>query len=414
MSKLQILHIGKYYDPFKGGIESFLQDLLESKTTRERCDSWVLAHHHETQKPTETETINGIIVTRVKLWRRLVFAPICPGFFNALKQTLRQRQPDIIHIHMPNVSAFACLLSSDAKQRPWVIHWHADVLGAAPDWRVRLLYPVYRLFERALLKRAATVVCTSPPYLETSTALAEFKHKCSVVPLGIRDLSEDEYKSLTKRLAPRRLGGINAIKRESSNNIESTEDTTNRKLKLLCIGRLVYYKGHSQLIDTIKDLPDVELQLVGDGEMKNMIRKQITKLDLSDRVTLSGQLSNSELNRAIYRCDILCLLSTERTEAFGITILEAARLSKPSIVSDIYGSGMTWVVQHDKTGLVVPKLDRQALEAALIRIVKQPEKIEKLGASARARFETHFSIDKAASSLNMLYENTLAWEWPRY
>jgi glycosyltransferase involved in cell wall biosynthesis len=408
MSKLQILHIGKYYDPFKGGIESFLQDLLESKTTRERCDSWVLAHHHETQKPTETETINGITVTRVKLWKQLVFAPICPGFFNALKQILRQQQPDIIHIHMPNVSAFACLLSRDAKQRPWVIHWHADVLGTTPDWRVKLLYPVYRLFERALLKRAATIICTSPPYLETSTALAGFKHKCTVVPLGIRDLSEDEHKSLEKRLAPRRSGGINAIKPEPSNSLESTEDTTNRKLKLLCIGRLVYYKGHSHLIDTIKDLPDVELKLVGDGEMKNMIRKQITKLNLSDRVTLSGQLSNSELNRAIYRCDILCLLSTERTEAFGITILEAARLSKPSIVSDIDGSGMTWVVQHDKTGLVVPKLDHHALEAALIRIVKQPEKLEKLGVRARARFETHFSIDRAALSLNMLYENTLA------
>ena len=103
MAKLQILHIGKYYDPFKGGIENFLRDLLESEIIRQGCDNWVLAHHHETRKPTETDTINGVTVTRVQLWKRLVFAPICPGFFNVLKQTLRQQQPDIIHIHMPNV-----------------------------------------------------------------------------------------------------------------------------------------------------------------------------------------------------------------------------------------------------------------------------------------------------------------------
>lgn len=416
MAKLQILHIGKYYAPFKGGIENFLQDLLESEIVKQHSDNWVVAHHHETQKPTETATINGVTVTRVKLWKRLVFAPICPGFFNALKQTLRQQRPDIIHIHMPNVSAFACLLSRNAKRRPWVVHWHADVLGAAPDWRVKLLYPVYRLFERALLKRAATIICTSPPYLETSTALAGFKHKCTVVPLGIRDLSAQEVSELTAH-AP--TPSINKVERGDTPDASDKPDTPDtagtpetsktaeksrpKTLKLLCIGRLTYYKGHTYLLQAVANLPEIQLDIIGTGELQATLESQINALKLGDRVHLLGHLSDNELNLAMSACDLVCLPSVERTEAFGLILLEAARLKKPALVTDVQGSGMSWVVQHDRTGWVVDAGSSLALRKQLSALQSSPEQLIEFGQRAQKRFQERFGISAVANAVCSVY-----------
>ena len=414
MAKLQILHIGKYYDPFKGGIENFLRDLLESEIVRQGCDNWVLAHHHETRKPTETDTINGVTVTRVQLWKRLVFAPICPGFFDALKQTLRQQQPDIIHIHMPNVSAFACLLSSDAKQRPWVIHWHADVLGATPDWRVKLLYPVYRLFERALLKRAATIICTSPPYLETSKALAGFKHKCTVVPLGIRDFSAQEVAEI---MAHSPIPALNSVERGDTSDTPdtpaiadspATPDTPERSrpahLKLLCIGRLTYYKGHTYLLQAIADLPEIQLDIIGTGELQASLESQLNALELGHRVHLFGHLSDAELNRAISACDLVCLPSIERTEAFGLILLEAARLKKPALVTNVQGSGMSWVVQHERTGWVVDAACSAALREQLSALVSSPEQLKACGHQAHIRFQEQFGISAVGKAVCSVYD----------
>jgi rhamnosyl/mannosyltransferase len=159
------------------------------------------------------------------------------------------------------------------------------------------------------------------------------------------------------------------------------------------VGRLTYYKGHRYLIEAIKDLPNVRLELVGEGELRSDIEKQIQKLGLGERVKLLGRLSDHDVNRAIARCDILCLPSIERTEAFGVVILEAARLGKPALVSDVKGSGMSWVVEQHKTGWVVKAQSAETIRA-IFNTQMRVEVPNHFGQNARRRLEETYIVHK--------------------
>ena len=397
MTKIKALHIGKYYSPFKGGIENFTKDMLESDVVRERCDVRVLAHHQSKGVPSATETISGVHVRKVKLWRQVLYAPICLSFPTEMNRELRQFGPDVLHIHMPNLSALICLFSKDARRRPWVIHWHSDVLGSEPDWRIKLLYPLYRIFEKRLLSRAKKIICTSPNYLSSSKSLEGFKHKCRVIPLGIRCDGE-------KGLSDPTRGNEQSGNLAASNNEAAVGSGP---LKVLCVGRLTYYKGHKYLLDAIANLNNVRLTVVGDGEMRADLEAQIGQLGLEQKVTLGGELSDSALKASMHATDVLCLPSIERTEAFGMAILEAARCKKPAIVTGVAGSGMSWVVVDKMTGWVVPDRDAIALKNCIEQIDNDRLQISIYGQAAYKRFLSEFQIESVAGEIIALYKSIL-------
>jgi rhamnosyl/mannosyltransferase len=101
------------------------------------------------------------------------------------------------------------------------------------------------------------------------------------------------------------------------------------------------------------------------------------------------------------------LPSIERTEAFGLVLLEAMAFGKPVVASDISGSGVGWVVKHGKTGWLVAPGDQDALSVALKRLLENPDALAMMGEAGRKRFEALFRIDAVASNVIRLYESCL-------
>lgn len=341
-----------------------------------------LLHNHHLSFKTQVERDKRIEIIRSGFWGTLAFVPISPLFGNDLRVQLKNK-PDIIHVHMPNVSAFWLLFSWRAKQIPWVVHWHADVLGSQPTRLIKALYPVYRWFENKMLRRASAVISTSPNYLNSSVPLRAFRQKCHVVPLGLPDVVE-------------------ATKNKQPDNV----------LKILVVGRLSYYKGHNVLIHAIHHLEleqknhKVEVVFVGNGECERDIRRQILELNI-ESITLKGRLSKSELETTFDWCDLLCLPSIERTEAFGLVILEAARKSKPALVTDVQGAGMSWVVDDGVTGWVVKPQDACALADKISYLLSSPEQCDLAGKNARKKFSEYFSIDSINSQIEEIYQDVI-------
>ena len=102
---MKILHISKFYPPEPGGIENFVYDLANAQV-RQGHDVTVLCHQADEAAPTLTETIHGATIVRVKTLGQLAYAPVTPAFLLHLHRTIRRFQPDVIHAHLPNVSAF--------------------------------------------------------------------------------------------------------------------------------------------------------------------------------------------------------------------------------------------------------------------------------------------------------------------
>ena len=338
-------------------------------------DISVLVHHHKTGLAySETKEL-GANIYRLPIVAKLLFVPIALSAFLHLKKILRQTQPDVIHAHLPNATCFWLLFLPTAKKPKLILHWHSDVIGERPNLGIKLLYPFYRTFEKTLLRKADNIIVTSENYLQSSEPLQLFLNKCEVVPLGLDDSFAEANKA-----AEFNVGA-------------------------LCVGRLTYYKGHEYLIRAFSELENktLPLTIVGGGEEQEHLKKLVGQLNLHHRVRFLGQVDDATLNSLIANCSFLVLPSIERTEAFGLVLLEAMRSAKACICTDVPGSGMSNVVQHQQTGLVVPHSDADALAKAMDYLVANPHTNYEFGAQGRKQFLKHFQVQCVEEQVRAIY-----------
>lgn len=372
---LRVLHVGKYFPPHRGGMEVFLADLIATQRAQ-GIEASALVHGNPTAQDPPW-------LTRVPVQFQLIYAPIAIGFRAALAQAIAQHRPDVLHLHMPNNSVFWALTLSEARALPWVVHWHSDVVVSNIRTTVALAYRLYRPFEQAVLDRAERIIVTSPPYLDASEPLQPWRDKCAVIPLGL------DTTLLTPGAAP-----------------PPALPWHGKKLRLLSIGRLTYYKGFETLIEAVSDLQGVELLIVGEGELRESLQTLIenhTPQGQSAHIRLLGNVEDADKNALLQSCDVFCLASRERTEAFGMVLLEAMHHARPCIVSDLPGSGMAWLVTQACAGLCVAPEDVVGWQSAIQQLQRQPDQRAQWGKAGQQALQAHFSIAACESDLSLQY-----------
>lgn len=380
---MRVLHVGKFYPPVAGGIENFLGDLLPAL---EKMGVSAAALVHDDPNGGATPDTGLPRIYWAPCSGTLLYAPVSPMFPKIMAQAIREFRPDILHLHVPNTSAFWALVLPAARKIPWVIHWHADVISSQIDRRMALAYQIYRPVERLFLQHATCIITTSRAYLDSSPTLARFRNKCRVAPLGLDHHRVDVPTAEDRQWADQVWGRTGH--------------------RILVVGRLTYYKGHDVVLNAMSELPEAKLVVVGDGERETSLRRQIAANGLDDRVRLTGLLPEYRLHALMATCDCLCLPSIERTEAFGLVLLEAMRFAKPVVASDIPGSGVGWVVDHGVTGLLVRPGHAGDLAAALHTVLDSPAVKLHMGQAALDRFYAHFQIDPVASQIVLAYKGT--------
>jgi len=380
---MNVVHIGKYFPPTAGGIEHFTFDLIQA--LEQKGVNVTAVTHDDTQSCIEPATPGKMgKVVHVRSYGRLLYAPLSPGFPLVLKQVIDEEKPDILHLHMPNTSAFWALFLSSARKIPWVIHWHADVVPSSIDSRLSFAYRLYRPFEQKMLANANRIICTSKRYLETSKALVNWREKCRIIPLGLNPDRVAVYQK--KDVLPK----------------------AHNDFLVVAIGRLTYYKGFDVLIQAASQMKNVRVVIVGAGEQRNALEEKIRDLDVSDKVTMSGFLPEVELYQLLNSADCLCLPSLERTEAFGLVLLEAMACGVPVVGSDVPGSGMSWVVTVAENGLLFPLGDSQKLVDAITYLMENNEQAQSMAVSGKKVFQERFHINKIADQIIKTYSQLLS------
>ena len=384
---MRVLHVGKFFPPHPGGIESVSAELCAGLAAR-GIDMTMLAHADPGTMRTWHGRIDGVDVTRVACLGNLFYAPVSPTFASHLRRLVAERKPDLLHLHVPNTSAFWPLMSGSARRIPWVVHWHADIPPGSQSAALRWGYRIYRPWERALLKRASAIIATSADYRDSSEALAPYRAKTHVIPLGIGEAAPDAH---------------------NDTNIQ----WPGPGLRVLAVGRLSYFKGFDVLLHALAATPDCSLILVGDGECGTALRALARQLGIESRVRFTGRIDMDSTGRArlaaIYaKADVFCLPSTERAESFGIVLLEAMRAGLPTIASAIPGSGVNYVVRDGETGLMTAPGDVASLAAALARLRDDTALRRQLGEAGHRRWREEFTLEKNVTRTITLYESILA------
>ncbi|KIC63450.1 glycosyltransferase [Chryseobacterium taiwanense] len=359
---MKILQLGKFY-PIKGGVEKVMYDLVLGLSQRMiHCDMLCAS-----EKKTEQEEIiefnpfsklfiepSIIELAKTKISIRLI---------SKLKK-IAQRY-DIIHIHHPDPMSALALFISGYKGKV-ILHWHSDILAQ------KKLLLLYKPLQNWLLKRADLILATSPNYIECSEDLKKYKSKCDVLPIGIEDISLYSDVAALKKIK---------------------EKYKNKKI-VFSLGRLVNYKGFEYLINAADYLNDDYVILIGgEGPLKSNLQDLINKKNLSSKVELLGYLDDANLYAYYNACDLFCLSSIEKTEAFAIVQIEAMAFGKPVVATRIYGSGVPWVNEDGYSGFNVTPRNSKEIGLTILKTLQNQETYDKYSSNARKRYLENFSIN---------------------
>lgn len=381
---IHVCHLTKYYPPAAGGIETHVRTLAVRQAAIGHRVTVICVNHHEKSKArpsdsVEEELVDGVRVIRVA--RRLSVSKwdYCPGLRSVLQE--HADTADVLHLHTPNPT-MTLALRMCRLNKPLVITHHSDVV------RQRLGGILLKLVERKLMRRASTILTTSPRYAEGSEALRPFLDKVEVLPLGIET-------------AP-----FVAPSSRAAAYCESLQDQYPGPL-WLAVGRLVYYKGLESAVRALPHLPGT-LLVIGEGPMRAAWESLASTLGVADRIIWLGKVDDDHLVGAYHAATALLFPSNARSEGFGLVQVEAMAAQCPVINTAIPHSGVSWVSPTEETGLTVPVNDAPALAAAARRLLDEPELRSQLATAARLRACSLFDAPEMARKSIELYRRVLA------
>jgi glycosyltransferase involved in cell wall biosynthesis len=371
---MRIVHVGKFYPPALGGIETHVQILAEGQVRRGHHVAVVCMQH--TTEPTASETRAGVAVHR--LHRRISFAKLdwLPDF----AATLRRSNPDIIHVHVPNPSAILGLLRV-RPEAPMIVTYHSD--NVAQKLRSR----VFRLAELPFYRRVDKILATSPAYVRGSNMLTRHRDKTLVVPLGIDTAQFTDPPARVHEHAARLRAEHGA------------------PLWFAC-GRLVPYKGFDVALEALASAPGT-LLLAGEGPLRRRLELDAQRHGVANRVRFLGRVDDATRNACLHACDAFWFPSVTRNEAFGLAQLEAMASGTPVLNCDIAGSGVSWVSEHSVSGLTVPVYDAEAMARAARQLADDKDLRTRLAEGARRRALTLFDHERVIESVTSAYERVV-------
>lgn len=361
-----ILEVNKFYPPHIGGIETVVAQ--RAKYLSKFPDTEVKVLVCQEKGRGITEHLNGIEVIRCSSAGTFFSCPLSLSFFWKFRQL--SQWADVIEFHMPfPLEDIACLLSR--CQCRIVLSWHSDVI------RQKKLLPLYKPILKKFLQRADCIITATQGHIDSSAFLPEFREKCKVIPYPVEmDENLHFFPLLTEKL----------IHPDS--------------VKLLFVGRLVYYKGVDILIKAFRNVRGCELFLCGTGVLEQDLRQLAGNLP----VHFLGNLSDTDLQSAFADCDIFILPSVENSEAFGIVQQEAMRCGKPVINTNL-PTGVPFVSLHRKTGLTVPPHDVQALTDAIQLLADSPALRKLYGNNAKSRVQKLYQCSTIMQDVYQILKN---------
>lgn len=368
---MKALQISKFYPPVMGGIESAAWELTEG-LNRAGCPTNVLCSNQAVATITERFPA-GYDVVRAGSLGMLLSTSMAPVM---LREARRMAEAcDVIHVHMPDPMAAVAVWATRPSAK-LVVHWHSDVI------RQRKALRFYEPLQRWLLARADAIIATSQAYAQASAPLQRWRDKVAVIPIGISDnhavACSEKAQAIRQRFRGRRI--------------------------VFSLGRMTYYKGFDVLIEAAAALPDDAVVVIGgDGELLEQYRTVVRQKGLAGKVHLLGHISDDDLPSHFAACEVFCLSSTVRSEAYGVAMIEAMVMSKPIVASDIDGSGVPWVNVHGETGFNVPVGQPVALARALTTLLDDEALRRTFSAAARARYLSDFNADLMTRRTVALY-----------
>jgi glycosyltransferase involved in cell wall biosynthesis len=378
-ARVRVAHVAPVFPPYRGGMGT-----VAYHQARALAAAGLDVTVFTPREPKPRLQPDGVRVIEIPpLVRR--------GNASCLPQVVRHAgQFDIVHLHYPFFGTAELLALRRVAGGPrLVLQYQMDVVGV--HWKARLFEWHRRAVLPFILRAADAIVVTSNDYAASSflaPRLAALQRRLAVIPAGV-DLTE--FAPAGDRSSARGRLGL-------------PEGPT--VFFLARLDRAHYFKGLHLLIDAVTRVPNMLLVVGGDGEWRPQYQARALA-SLGDRVRFVGDIPDSALPSYYRAADVVALPSIDRTEAFGLVLLEALACGTPVVASRL--SGVRTLVDDGRTGFLVEPGNIDELADRLGRCIRESAV---LGPNAHAFVRARYAWPSIADKLIQLYQRLLATTRP--
>lgn len=369
---MHILHFYKTCFPDTlGGVQKFIDELATITSTM-GVKNTVLAL---TPSPKIIyHNINGYQICLIPQCFEIASTPFSWKALKYFKELIKK--VDIIHYHFPWPFADIVHYLTNVK-KPTVLTYHSDIV------KQQYLSKLYRPLMYNFLGKIDKIVATSPNYVQSSKVLSSFIDKTTIIPLG---LNKKHYPIPSQEI------------------LEYWKNRFPNKF-FLFTGVLRYYKGLHFLIEAAKHI-NSPILIVGSGKIEQDLKSLTNRLGIHN-VYFLGKLSEEDKIALLTLCYAFVFPSHLRSEAFGLSLLEAAMFGKPMISCEI-GTGTSYINHLNNTGSVIKAADSLQLASAMQFFLDHPKQVESMGKNAYSRYNNIFTAEKMSMQYIKLYKNLLS------
>ena len=365
-----VLHIFKvYYPDLFGGTLTVIRDICAGLKHQFRAAILVCSNGGGERQI----VVDDVKVERVHSFGDVLSLPAAPTYPWRLWRRIAEH--DLLALHAPFPLADLVFAFGLGRNRPLVVHWHADIVShAALRWFVEPLM-------RRTLQRASAIIVSDPVLVEQTPLLREFADKCHAVPFGV-DVAKYDWPAL-------KLDHVNE-----------------RGRLVLACGRLVPYKGFDVLVRAAVRR-NFEVWIVGEGREHERLEVLIAELGVQDRVRLLGSVPEAERVKLMRIADVFVMPSVTNAETFGLVQLEAMAAGRP-VVNTALDTGVPHVARDGIEAITVPPGDAQRLGDAIETLINDPARRARMGQAARQRAVTKYSTTAFKEGVETVYRKVVA------
>lgn len=223
----------------------------------------------------------------------------------------------------------------------------------------------------------------------------------------ISHFSRSQLCLLTDRVAWRRIEIVRCGVDPEAYHPRHRSSETAAFARILCVGRLVPAKGQHILLEASARLLDRgllhHLTFVGTGPDEAELRERAARLGIAEWVTFTGGLPPEEVRKQFAQADLFVLPSF--AEGIPVVLMEAMAMEIPVITTPV--AGIPELVEHGKSGALVPPASADALVGAIGDYLLHPEKWRSYGRRGRERVLTDYDLERNGRAMVRLFESHL-------
>jgi glycosyltransferase involved in cell wall biosynthesis len=358
------------------GVEAVVVYLLEGLTTLEDLEIFVISCRHDIDKPL-VRKLDGYTVFFLPASRR--FGNISLGLLEKWRtqQLLRDLQPDVVHVH--NHANYPYLFS-------------------------RPLYPTLTTIHGLIFKEVRygsglmDHLRKWPRLLLEQLALMRIQELAAVTPY-VRDM-----------ITPMTKARVHVLDNPVSTKFFGVDSLPTSHI-ILSVGWIIRRKNFLGLLKGVNllraSLPDVELRIaggVGDHSYFMEIQRFIDEQELQRSVRLLGGLDEDQLVQEYRSCTVVALASSEETA--GMVFQQAMAAGKAVVATRV--GGISDIVSHGRTGLLVESGNVDELARALSKVLLDRDLRNRLGEAGREEALQRFCPRQVALRTRQVYEQLIS------